>query len=94
MARTIQISGYNSEVNCDHCGRALRHGIQIDDGRTVGATCLANKLTAPRRHAGKTYRLAADAVVQMAKVVQRVPSHMWSQYGVNDAAITFDLVGA
>lgn len=90
MTTTIQITGYAPEAHCDHCGRALRHGVRIDDGRTVGATCLANKLTAPRKHAGRAYRLAADAVVHMAKVVERVPAHLWGQYGVSDAGLTFN----
>ena len=89
MTNTLRISGYVAEAQCDHCGRALRHGIRIDDGRTVGATFLANKLSAPRTHAGRPYRVTADTVVSAAKVVERVPAHLWAQYGVNEAAITF-----
>jgi len=89
MANEIQIIGYVSEARCDHCGRALRHGIRIDDGRTVGASCLANVLTAPRRHAGKAYRYAPATVVDLAKVAEFAPAHLWANYGFNTASATF-----
>lgn len=34
----ISIVGYESDCNCEHCGRALRHGIRLSDGRLVGAS--------------------------------------------------------
>lgn len=91
MSDTITITGYEPgpEVYCDHCGRHLVHGIRIDDGRTVGATCLANKLTAKLVYNGKGYRLPADKIVHMAKVVERVAPHARERYGINDRCITF-----
>ncbi len=55
----ISIVGYESDCNCEHCGRALRHGIRLSDGRLVGATCLDKKLTKPRLHQGKSFRFGA-----------------------------------
>lgn len=91
MTRQVSIVGYATEVHCDHCGRALKHGVRIDDGRTVGATCLVNKLTVPRRHMGKVYRYAAETVVHMAKVVERVQPGAWDRYGVNAESVEFEL---
>ncbi len=92
MSNAITITGYSPgpDVFCDHCGRALKHGIRIDDGRTVGATCLTNKMSAPKTtRGGKSYRLPADAVVSAAKVVERAKPEHWDRYGVNEATITF-----
>lgn len=86
----IQIIGYRENGECDHCGRALRHCIQIDDGRTVGATCLDKKLSAPKTYNGKTYRVGASFIVKVAKVVERVSPAYWSRYGINEHAVTFE----
>ena len=37
----VSIISYREECNCDHCGRNLKHGIVLSDGRTVGATVVA-----------------------------------------------------
>ncbi|MDX3998414.1 hypothetical protein, partial [Pseudomonas aeruginosa] len=66
----ISIVGYESDCNCEHCGRALRHGIRLSDGRLVGATCLDKKLTKPRLHQGKSFRFGAEHIIKIAKVVQ------------------------
>lgn len=63
----IAIVGYESDCNCDHCGRALRHGVRLNDGRVVGATCLDKKLTKPRQYQGNSFRFGAEHIVRIAK---------------------------
>lgn len=78
------IQGYQTECNCQHCGRLLKHGIVLSDGRIVGATCLDKKLTQPFIHNGKKYRLGTDYIVKAAKVIQRVDQAHWFNYGVSN----------
>lgn len=85
----IAIVGYESDCNCDHCGRALRHGIRLNDGRVVGATCLDKKLTAPKVYNGKKYRLGAELIIRAAKVVQWKQPSEWDRYGVSARTIQF-----
>lgn len=44
----ISIVGYTQEVHCQHCNKYLKHGIILDNGLVVGATCFENKLTEQR----------------------------------------------
>ena len=88
----IEIVGYEEECHCMHCGRALRHGIRISDGRTVGATCLDKKLTAPKVYQGKKYRLGAELSIRAAKVAQFYAPAAWSRFGVNAETLRFEAV--
>ena len=87
---TIEIVGYEEDCNCEHCGRALRHGIRISDGRTVGATCLDKKLTLPKVYQGKKFRLGAELIVRAAKVAQFYAPHAWSRFGVSASTMQFE----
>lgn len=89
---SISIVGYEQDCNCEHCGRALRHGIRISDGRVVGATCLDKKLTAPKIYRGKKYRLGAELIIRAAKVVEWKQPADWSLYGVSAGTIQFEAV--
>ncbi len=73
----ISIVGYESDCNCEHCGRALRHGIRLSDGRLVGATCLDKKLTKPRKYQGKSFRFGAE-------------QGNWARFGVSASSATFE----
>ncbi|MFG0409515.1 hypothetical protein [Pseudomonas sp. FYR_11] len=86
----IQIVGYESECSCEHCGRALKHGIRLSDGRTVGATCLDKQLTKPRSYHGKQYRFGAEFIVKIAKVVEYYSPANWARFGVSASSATFE----
>lgn len=86
----IAIVGYEQGGQCEHCGRALKHCIRTSDGRIVGATCFDKKLTAPRVYQGRKYRLGAERIVHIAKVVERIPAHQWGGYGVNSDSTIFE----
>jgi hypothetical protein len=88
MSNLICITGYVEMVDCGHCGRALRHGIVTDCG-TVGATCFARKMTAPRKYKGKTFRLDAEGVIFLAR-----RAHNPSRFGITADALTFERAGA
>lgn len=85
----VAIVGYEQGGQCEHCGRALKHCIRLGDGRIVGATCFDKKLTQPREYFGKKYRLGAERIVHIAKVVEMVPAGKWNAYGVNSDSTTF-----
>ena len=63
----LQIVGYEPEHGCDHCGRALLHGIALSDGRVVGATCFDKKLTKPKEYNGRKYRVGAEEIIRLAR---------------------------
>ena len=67
---TIAITGYEQDGHCEHCGRALRHCIRIDDGRIVGATCFDKILTKPLRYNGKPYRVGPENIILRAKLAE------------------------
>lgn len=86
----ISIVGYEAECNCEHCGRALKHGIKLSDGRIVGATCLDKKMTMPRIYQGKKFRFGADFIVKVAKVVEFYSPSNWARFGVSASSTTFE----
>lgn len=88
---TIEIMGYETDCNCEHCGRPLKHGIRISDGRVVGAICLDKKLTVPRieRFTGKKYRLGAEFIIRAAKVCQFYAPASWPRFQINAESLSF-----
>lgn len=86
----LVIVGYESDCNCEHCGRALKHGVRLSDGRVVGATCLDKKLTAPRIYQGRKYRLGSELIIKAAKCAQFVVPTNWARYGVGAATMEFE----
>jgi len=94
MSNTVNIVGYQQEEVCQHRGRKLKHGIVLDNGMIVGATCLDKVLTAPKQYNGKAYRLGTELIIRAAKVVQMKTPAAWSRYGVSAETIRFVWVAA
>jgi hypothetical protein len=67
---TLVIVGYSEDDVCAHCGKTLRHGIRLADGRVVGAQCFNKVLTLPQVYAGKSYRVGAENVIRYAKIAE------------------------
>lgn len=88
----ISIVGYESDSKCEHCGRLLKHGIRISDGRVVGSTCLNEKMTQPKIYMGKKYRVGAEVIVTAAKVAELYPESQWGRFGVSSATLQFQSV--
>jgi len=82
------ITGYEQEVHCEHCGRHLKHGVRLADGRVVGADCFV-KMVAPKYYKGKKVRTTASWIRDVAKVVQFVSPDNWARYGVNEDATKY-----
>lgn len=88
----LSIVGYEKETHCQHCGRALVHGIRLDDGRVVGATCLDKKLTKPKMYRGKPYRLGSELIIRAAKVAQFHAPSAWGRFNVSADTLQFDAI--
>jgi hypothetical protein len=84
---TITIVGYEQEGHCDHCGRALKHCIRLDNGSVVGATCFDKTLTKPRIYRGKPYRVGSENIIRYAKIAE---SGKLARYGVTINQLTFE----
>jgi hypothetical protein len=80
----IQVTGYFQGGSCGCCGRDLLHCVQTDAG-TFGARCFAVKVTKPRQHRGKAFRLSTDAVISLAKQA-RSPA----RFGLQAHHLTFE----
>lgn len=87
---TLTIVGYEKECNCEHCGRSLKHGIRISDGRVVGAQCLDKSMTKPKMYQGKAYRSGTEYIIKAAKVVQFYSPAKWGSFGVTNSTIQFE----
>jgi predicted amidophosphoribosyltransferase len=88
----IEIVGYEQEGECEHCGRPLKHCIRIDDGRIVGATCLANKMTKAKVYNGRKYRVHAEDVIKAAKLRARYTLQSLLARGYSHGQFTFEAV--
>ena len=84
---TITITGYEQEGYCEHCGRALKHCIKIDDGRIVGATCFDKIITKPKTYNGKPYRVGTENVIRYAKIAE---SGKLTRHGISAHQLTFE----
>lgn len=70
-APTISILGYEQECYCDHCGRALQHGVRTDRLGTIGADCFNKLIAANRKHFSGTGKPGAAYVRTLAKLRER-----------------------
>jgi ribosome-binding protein aMBF1 (putative translation factor) len=92
----ITITGYESDCNCEHCGRKLKHGIKIEQNgltKTVGAHCLANDMTKPQEYQGRKYRLPANDIIEKAKWLEyRSWEWLTTWKGFTLGQITFEAI--
>ena len=88
----ISIVGYENDDNCEHCGRSLVHCIRISDGRLVGAQCFNKVLTKPRVYQGKSYRVGAGKIVELAKIAQFWSVEKQKRNGYYSNSFDFEMV--
>lgn len=86
---TITITGYTTDCNCEHCGRNLKHGIRIDDGRVVGAQCLDQVMTKPKVWSGKSYRIGKENVIRYARLRAKYNDSGLARFGIYSDMLTF-----
>ncbi len=91
-SKTVVIVGYEPDTSCEHCGRALIHGIRLDNGCVVGAQCFNNVLTKAKIYQGKKFRIGAENVVKYAKVAERyTEAEGMKRFGIGISQRTFEL---
>lgn len=86
----IEITGYEQNGHCEHCGRELKHCIKISTGVIVGATCFDKKLTLPLKYHNKPYRLGAQEIIRLAKMVQNYSAQGLARHGIYPQHLQFD----
>jgi len=89
---TFTITGYSQDEVCNHCGRPLKHGIKVSDGRILGATCIDKVLSKAKFYQGKRYRVGADRIIHIARVVELKPVSQWDIYNVSIKSTEFEYV--
>lgn len=87
----LTIVGYEQEGICAHCGRTLKHCIQVGEtSQFVGATCFDKLMTKPREYGGKKYRIGSDQVIRLAKAAQFWTVAQQNRNGLFASNFTFD----
>ncbi|WP_353269507.1 hypothetical protein [Gemmatimonas sp.] len=64
----LVIIGYEQECTCDHCGRALVHGVRVAGLGTIGADCFNKMVKANRRRFSGNGKPGASTVRDLAKL--------------------------
>lgn len=89
--QTISITGYEKECYCDHCGRALQHGVKTDALGTIGADCF-NKLIKSDRKRFSTGKPGAPYTRTLAKLKERDSDAQLQRMGYFPRNFVFELV--
>lgn len=88
---TITIIGYEQECDCDHCGRALQHGIRTDRLGTIGADCFNRLITADRKKFSGTGKPGAPYVRTLAKLKERDSADQLYRMGYGPHHFVFEM---
>ena len=89
---TISIRGYEGECYCDHCGRALQHGVRIDLLGVIGADCFNKLIKADRKRFSGNGKPGASLVRTFAKLRERDSDESLRRIGYNpERSFTFEL---
>ena len=67
----ISILGYERECSCDHCGRALAHGVQTDTHGVIGADCFNRLIKADKKRFSGNGKPGATYTRTLAKLRER-----------------------
>lgn len=90
----ISILGYEQECSCDHCGRALQHGVRTDRLGTIGADCFNKLIVASRKRFSGNGKPGAPYVRVLAKLKERDSADQLSRMGYGPHHFVFELVAA
>lgn len=94
MAKQISIIGYLQECYCDHCGRALHHGVRTDIFGVIGADCFNRLIIANRKRFSGNGKPGAPYVRTLAKLKERDSTEQLQRMGYGPHHFVFDLAGA
>ncbi len=94
IAQTISIIGYEQECFCDHCGRALQHGVRTDRYGVIGADCFNKLIVADRKKFSGNGKPGAPYVRTLAKLRARDSWESLSRIGYHPRHFEFQLAAA
>ena len=90
--QTLSIRGYEGECYCDHCGRALQHGVRTDMMGVIGADCFNKLIKADRKRFSGNGKPGASLVRTFAALRERRSDADLSRMGYHaPTAFTFEL---
>jgi len=87
----ICIVGYERECECDHCGRALQHGVRTDRFGTIGADCFNRLIAANRKNFSGNGKPGAAWVRTLAKLRERDSDESLRRLGYGPWHFQFEL---
>lgn len=88
---TITILGYERECYCDHCGRALQHGVKVSGLGVIGADCFNRLITADRKRFSGNGKPGAPYVRTLAKLKERDSAAQLSRMGYGPHHFVFEV---
>ena len=87
----ISIVGYEPECHCDHCGRALQHGVRTSSLGTVGADCFNKMIKSDRKRFGGNGKPGASYIRTLAQMRERDSDKKLNRMGYAPRRFEFDL---
>lgn len=91
ISQTITIVGYEQECSCDHCGRALAHGVRTDILGTIGADCFNKLIKADKKNFSRDGKPGAPMVRTYAKLRERDSWESLARIGYHPRHFTFEV---
>lgn len=88
---TLSIRGYERECSCDHCGRALQHGVQTDVMGVIGADCFNRLIRADRKRFSGNGKPGAAYVRTLAKLRERDSDESLRRIGYGPHHFVFEV---
>lgn len=71
MIKTITITGYTQECNCEHCGRPLKLGVKTGEIGTIGADCFVKLIAKDKKRYSGNGKPSAEMVKQYAIIITK-----------------------
>ncbi len=91
MTSTLSIRGYEAECSCDHCGRALQHGVKTDIMGVIGADCFNKLIKADKKKFSGNGKPGASLVRTLAKLRERDSDESLRRIGYGPWHFVFEL---
>lgn len=89
-AEPIQITGFQRDCECSHCGRPLKLGVRLNGfGGAFGADCLAKSVTC-YVYNGRRYKHKADSIKERAIIAGKGQACI-DRHGMNGSHFRFVL---
>jgi len=90
MSIAFKIVGYEKECHCDHCGRALQHGVRTDSQGVLGADCFVSMIVKKPKDF-KSGKPDAAFVRTLAKLAERDDAAMLRRMGYPASLFQYEL---